>query len=193
MDAIGISSFRALAQTAGVSEWSVRQLRRGKAEQLRGEVLQRLSHRLNCAIATLLSEFSETTVPELTETQPTPSPQAIVEPASVPQVQPVQQVQQMAIQQIETWLLQWPTAVYAAQNNPDLPASRLIPLVRPIEQLMEQWGLSQIAAVGTEVAYDPQQHQLMDGTAQPGDRVRVRYTGYQQGDRLLFRAKVSPG
>jgi hypothetical protein len=35
-------------------------------------------------------------------------------------------------------------------------------------------------------------HQLLEGTAQPGDLVKVRYTGYRQGDKLLYRVKVSP-
>jgi hypothetical protein len=32
----------------------------------------------------------------------------------------------------------------------------------------------------------------MEGHAEVGDRVRVRYTGYWQGEKLLYRAKVSP-
>ncbi len=51
---------------------------------------------------------------------------------------------------------------------------------------------SRSAIVGTELPYDSRQHQLMGGTANPGDLVRVRYAGYKQGDRLLYRAKVSP-
>jgi hypothetical protein len=32
----------------------------------------------------------------------------------------------------------------------------------------------------------------MEGNAQPGDFVKVRYVGYRQGEKLLHRAKVSP-
>jgi hypothetical protein len=190
MDAIGIPSFRALAQTAQVSEWSIRQLRRGKADQLRGDALWRLSQVLNCAIAPLLHEFSELANVPTPLDNPSRSDANVQFQQSSPAS--VEQVQQDVIQQIESWLMQWPTAVYAVQKNPDLPASRLIPLVRPIEQLLEHWDIRLIALVGSEVAYDPQHHQLMDGVVQPGDRVRVRYAGYKQGDRLLFRAKVSP-
>ncbi|MGB7379946.1 MAG: XRE family transcriptional regulator, partial [Rivularia sp. (in: cyanobacteria)] len=35
-------------------------------------------------------------------------------------------------------------------------------------------------------------HQLIEGNAQPTEKVKVRYTGYRQGDKLLYRAKVSP-
>jgi molecular chaperone GrpE (heat shock protein) len=49
-----------------------------------------------------------------------------------------------------------------------------------------------IAPVGAEIPYDPQLHQLMEGNPQLGEIVKVRYTGYRQGDKLLYRAKVSP-
>ncbi len=103
-----------------------------------------------------------------------------------------QEFQQSSVQVLESLLLQLPTAAYAAQQNPQAPAVKLLPLLRPLEQLLQAWGIEPIATVGAEVAYDPQQHQLMAGVAQPGDRVKVRYTGYRQGDRLLYRAKVSP-
>jgi hypothetical protein len=32
----------------------------------------------------------------------------------------------------------------------------------------------------------------MEGTSLPGEIVKVRYTGYLQGEKLLYRAKVSP-
>lgn len=104
----------------------------------------------------------------------------------------MQEFQLSSLQVLESWLIQWPTAAYAAGQNPQMPAVKLLPLLRPVEQLVQQWGVEAIAPVGTELPYDPQQHQLMELTAQPGDRVKVRYTGYRQGDRLLYRAKVSP-
>ena len=104
----------------------------------------------------------------------------------------MQEFQQSSLQVLESWLVQWPTAAYAAQQNEQLPAVRLLPLIRPVESLLQQWGVEAIAPVGAEVPYDPQHQQLMSGSAQPGDKVRVRYTGYRQGDKLLYRAKVSP-
>jgi hypothetical protein len=95
------------------------------------------------------------------------------------------------LQVLESLLLQLPTAVYAAQQNPQVSAVKLLPLLRPIDALLQQWGIEAIAQVGVELPYDPQQHQLMAGTAAMGDRVRVRYVGYRQGDKLLYRAKVS--
>ena len=40
--------------------------------------------------------------------------------------------------------------------------------------------------------YDPQYHQIIKGTAQVGELVKVRYVGYKQEDKLLHKAKVSP-
>jgi len=93
-------------------------------------------------------------------------------------------IQQSSLQVLESWL---PTT-HKAQENPQLSCKIT---VRPMEQLLQQWGLEAIAPVGAELSYDPQLHQLL-GRAQPGERVKVRYTGYCQGDKLLYRAKVSP-
>lgn len=201
-----ISSFRALSQAAGVSEWQVEQLRRGKAAQMRVEILHRLSQSLGIALMELLAQFTEFLSleqnPAAREPQPPDSQlneaalrqeyQRLQEQLQMQQTSLKQDFQQASLQILESWLLQFPTAAYAAQQNPQVPAVRLLPLIRPVEQLIQSWGIESIAPVGAEIPYDPQQHQLMDGTAQTGDRVRVRYTGYRQGEKLLYRAKVSP-
>lgn len=104
----------------------------------------------------------------------------------------LQEFQQSSLQTLESLLLQLPTAAYAAQQNPQAPAVRLLPLLQPLDRLLQEWGIEAIAAVGAEVDYDPRWHQLMDGLAEAGDRVRVRYVGYRQGDKLFYRAKVTP-
>ncbi len=100
--------------------------------------------------------------------------------------------QQSSLETLESWLLQWPTAAAIAQKNPQLSAVKLLPLVKPVVDLLKKWGIETTATVGERVSYNPQYHQLMDGEAQPGDLVRVRYVGYQKGEKLLYRAKVSP-
>ena len=97
--------------------------------------------------------------------------------------------QQASVQMLESLLLQLPTAAYAAQQNPQAPAVKLLPLLRPLDQLLESWGIESIASVGDAVPYDPQQHQLMMGTAQPGDSVKIRYTGYRQGRSIALSGK----
>jgi molecular chaperone GrpE (heat shock protein) len=91
-------------------------------------------------------------------------------------------------------LLQWPTAAAVAQKNPQWPAVKLLPLVRPLANLLKQWQVEAIASVGETLPYDPQWHQLLESELQvePGTPVIVRYVGYRQGKHLLYRAKVRP-
>ncbi len=192
MQSIGVSSFKSLSQAAAVSEAQIRKLRRGEVAQMRLETLQKLSHTLQLSLSELLVTFGDSAIA-------VPSPQPWQQEYDRLQAQLVQQkidlwqeFQQDSLQILESLLLQLPTAAHAAQQNPQLPAIKLLPLLRPLDRLLETWGIVAIAPVGSVVAYDPQQHQLMAGTAQLGEPVRVRYTGYCQGDRALYRAKVSP-
>ncbi|MEM8641167.1 MAG: helix-turn-helix transcriptional regulator [Cyanobacteria bacterium P01_G01_bin.54] len=187
--ALAIPSFRALARQADVSDWAVRQLRRGQAQQLRGQVLVKLAAALDCSLPELLQQFSADLA----------SLDGIEEEAKDHQGATsnavdgdVQIWQREALDTLESWLRQWPTAAAAIAKNPDLPAARLLPLLQPLTDLLAQWDVEAIAPVGEIVAYEPQWHQLLEGTAEPGDRVRVRYGGYRHQGKLLFRAQVSP-
>jgi molecular chaperone GrpE (heat shock protein) len=104
-----------------------------------------------------------------------------------------QEFQQSSLQILESLILQWPTASHRAREDHQLAAVKILPLVdKPLQSLLQAWGLSAIADVGAQVPYNPELHQLLEGTAQPGDIVKVRYTGYMQSDKLLYRARVSP-
>lgn len=197
MQRVGISSFKALSHKAGVSFRQLKRLRAGEVAQMRLEDLLKLSMALEVPISQLLSAVSPRDLGW--GTQPQESSSAFQQEYQRLQAQMEQQrenlmqeFQQASLQVLESWLLQWPTAAYAAQQNPQVGAVKLLPLLRPVEQLLQQWGVEAIAPVGEEIPYDPQVHQLIEGTASAGDRVKVRYTGYRHGDRLLFRAKVSP-
>ncbi|PSB19339.1 hypothetical protein C7B65_12305 [Phormidesmis priestleyi ULC007] len=189
----GVSTFKELSQKAGISEKQIRRLRQGQIGQMRLEALQKLSQALQVSIADLLTTFLES------EKEPTQNSASLQREYQRLQSQLVQQredlwqeFQQTSLQTLEPWLLQWSAATYAAQQNPQLSAAKLLPLMRPIEQLLQQWGIEAIGAVGSEIPYDPHRHQLMSGTAESGVLVRVRYAGYQQHDRLLHRVKVGP-
>jgi DNA-binding Xre family transcriptional regulator/molecular chaperone GrpE (heat shock protein) len=208
MQSAGISSYKELCQKAGVSEKQLRRLRRGEMPQLRLITLEKISQGLQMSLADLLELFdtSSTTNSDCAGAQLRDKPpvryrdrQTLEREYHKLQVQLQEQrelllaeFQQSTLQMLESWLLQWPTAAHAVKQNPQIPAERLLKLVQPIEKMLEHWGIEAIAQVGTEVPYNPQLHQLMDGTAKPGDFVKVRYAGYQQQDKLLYRAKVSP-
>jgi DNA-binding Xre family transcriptional regulator len=201
MQRVGVSSFKALTKAAGVSEKPLRRLRQGQVSQLRVETLLKLSQALQVSVSELLEMFSSASTLPVSQVDEgeAASLEALRQEYQRLQQQLhdqretlMQEFQQSSLQVLESWLVQWPTAAYAAQQNQQLPAVRLLPLVRPVEQLLQEWGVEAIASVGSELPYDPQWHQLMEGTAQPGETVRVRYTGYRQGGKLLYRAKVSP-
>ncbi|MBE9127816.1 helix-turn-helix domain-containing protein [Coleofasciculus sp. LEGE 07081] len=196
MQQVGVSSFRQLSRTASVSERQLKRLRQGQISQMRVETVLKLAEALQVSATQLLALFS----PESKSSNP-PEPENLALKQEYQRLQQqleqqreglMKEFQQSSLQVLESWLIQWPTAAYAAQQNEQLSALKLLPLVKPVEQLLQQWGIEAIASVGDELPYEPQWHQLMSGTAQPGDRVRVRYTGYRQGDKLLYRAKVSP-
>jgi len=194
MQQVGISSFNELSKQAGVSKRQLKHLRLGEVSQMRVETLVKISQVLQVSFSELLKTFSEVEITEDTDTQTAriQEYERLQEQLKQQRESLMQEFQQTSLQVLESWLLQWPTAANAAKNNAQLPAVRLLPLVRPVEQLVQQWGVDAIASVGEEIPYNPQYHQLMEGSAQPGEQVRVRYTGYRQGDKLLFRAKVSP-
>lgn len=194
MQQAGLSSDRELSKKAGVPEIQLSRLRRGLALQTRADILLKISQALQISLTELLATLAPNYV-ELEKTPPTALEQEYQRlQASIEQQREslMQEFQLSSVQILESWMLQWPTAASKAQENHNLRAQKLLPLLRPVEQLLEYWGVESIAPVGAQIPYNPQQHQLMEGTADPGEPVKVRYTGYRQGDKLLYRAKVSP-
>ncbi|MGQ9872667.1 helix-turn-helix domain-containing protein [Leptodesmis sp.] len=200
MQQVGLTSYKALSEATGVSEKQIRKLRRGQIAQMRVETLEKLGRVLQVSVGELvglgdweLGIEEQEVVSRRDEVGELRREYDRLQAQLLQQRQELwQEFQQSSVQVLESLLLQLPTAAYAAQQNPQAPAVKLLPLLRPLETLLHHWGIEAIATVGSEVPYDPQQHQLMEGTAAVGDRVRVRYTGYRQGDKLLYRAKVSP-
>ena len=202
MQSVGIADLNELSQTAKVARLQLIRIQQGLILNVSIGAIAKIAKALNISIDRFLAIFTEPTEP-LTDQSTTPTDdsaltacrqeyQKLQQEMSRLEAELTQQFQQQSLETIESWLLQWPTAATAVRRNPQLPATRLLSLVEPVEELVEQWNVSTIATVGEELAYDPQQHQLMKGIAQPGEVVKVRYVGYKQGDKLLYKAKVSP-
>lgn len=194
MEQAGLEDDRALSQKAGISELELSRLRRGLALQTRADILLKISQALHISLNELLATFAPGSV-DLEQPTPTAIEQEYQRLQATLDVQReslMQEFQLSSLQILESWMLQWPTAASKAQENQHLPAVKLLPLMRPVEKLLQEWGVEAIAPVGSSIPYNPQQHQLLEGTAQPGEAVKVRYTGYRQGDKLLYRAKVIP-
>jgi len=202
MQQVGISSFQALCQQAGVSRWQITRLRAGQIKQVRVEPLLKLTRVLQVSLEELLLIFGTTAVNPARVDEPDNDQRNSLalkleyqrlEQQLLQQRQVLwQEFQQTTLQALESFLLQWPTAAYAAQNNLQAPAVKLLPLLRPVEQLLLTWGIETIGSVGAVTPYNPQIHQLMEGHTQPGNSVKIRYVGYRQAAKLLYRAKVSP-
>ncbi len=198
-----ISSFKALSKTSQVSEYQIQRLRKGEIQQMRLEFLVKLSQALQIDLSKLINSFSiKDLVNPSVSTQQSSSSEIQNFKQEYERLQKqlenqeqllISRFQQSSLQILESLLIQFPTAASRARENRQLPAANIIPLIeKPITRLLQEWGIEKIAEVGMELSYQPEIHQLIEGKSQPGEKVKIRYTGYRQGDKLLYRAKVSP-
>jgi molecular chaperone GrpE (heat shock protein) len=202
MQQVNIADIDELSQRANVARLQLIRIQRGLILNISLGAIAKIAQALEISVDKLLETFVEPSIMVSKSSSVSPNNDALN--ACRQEYQKLQQemtqqkaalaaeFQTASLETIESWLLQWPTAAAAVRQNSQLPATRLLSLVEPVEQLLEQWNVETIASVGDELAYDPQHHQLMKGTAQPGELVKVRYVGYKQGDKLLYKAKVSP-
>jgi DNA-binding Xre family transcriptional regulator len=197
MQQVGIDSFQQLYRSTGVSAHTITKLRSGEIKQLRLQTLIQISSALQVSLHQLIDIFGDqalvagddrSTVDALKQEY-----QQLQQQFQQQRITLQAEFQHQSLQTIESFLTYFPAAKHAAKNNPDFPASKILPLVQSIDQLIRQWGVTVIGEVGSELSYDPQWHQLIEGTANLGELVTVRYIGYRQGDKLIFRAKVNGG
>jgi DNA-binding Xre family transcriptional regulator len=192
MQTVGINSFKELSRSTGISAHTINKLRSGNLDPIRWESIVRISRTLQISIDEFTRIFGDCD---------TGSPDRSIEILQQEYQQLQQQFQQQrdtlqsefqfqSLQTLESFLTYFPTAKHAASNNPDFPASKLFPLVGSIDRLIQSWGVTVIGDVGSQVKYDPRWHQLIEGIASPDQLVTVRYVGYRQDDKLIFRAKV---
>ena len=203
MQSADISNYRALATKARVSRWQVQQLRLGKVRQMRTGALAQLAEALKVPLSRLLDEFG---LSEFGLDAATSEPSSAAEVVALRQeYQRLQeqmaqqqaaarlQFQTEALQTIETWLRLWPTIAKRAEDKgAALPAAKVLAFVRPVEEMVADWGVVAIASVDAQIPYDPQLHQLKKGTAEPGETVRVTHCGRLHHGKLLHRAEVQP-
>jgi molecular chaperone GrpE (heat shock protein) len=203
MQQAGIADLDELSQISGLSSWQLARIQYGLLSKMSVENLIKLATALRLSPEKVLAQLCPDSGYSPTDTEPNIDDRS----AEIERLQLeyqrlqqkfdqqretlVQEFQHQAITILESWLLQWPTAAAAAHQNPQFPAIKLLPLMKPLANLLQQWEIEAIAAVGESVSYNPQWHQLMDGTVEAGSTVIVRYVGYRQGKKLLYRAKVS--
>jgi transcriptional regulator with XRE-family HTH domain len=193
MQQAGITNFKHLARLSGTSIQTIGKIRSGEFATLRWQTLINLSTGLQISPIELIELFGDRSIDANRQEL------AIVrQEYQHLQQQLAQQrdnlqaeFQHQSLQIIESFLTYFPTAKHAASNNPDFPASKLLPIVQSIDKLIAHWQVTVIGTVGAEIPYDPQWHQSIEGQIAPDELVTVRYVGYRQQDKLIFRAKVS--
>ncbi|MBP0014360.1 MAG: helix-turn-helix domain-containing protein [Roseofilum sp. SBFL] len=188
MEKVGLNSWTALSQSSGVSIKQLRRIRQGKIDDLKMSTLRQLATALHIGAPELLSALGQLPDP-VTELR---------QEYDRLQLQLKQQHQELkegfereSLDQLESWLRYWPIAVAKVEQQANIKPNNLVKLVKPVEHLVQSWGLEAIGAVGDRIPYDPQWHQLTQGRAEPGSLVTVVMPGYRYQQKLLFRAEVS--
>jgi transcriptional regulator with XRE-family HTH domain len=195
MGEVGIAGFRGLALQSGVSRRQVEWLRQGQVNRLSVQSALRLATTLQLSLSELLHRFGDN-LPTQLESAPLENSaqdyQRLKQVLENQRAHLLENFQSEALNILESLLIQWPTATHSAQKNPTLPAIRLIPLLKPLEQLLQAWDVEAIATVHQIIPYDPTLHQWSGETAPPAVQspVQVSHVGYRQKERLLYRAKV---
>ncbi|WP_071188456.1 molecular chaperone GrpE [Trichormus sp. NMC-1] len=93
--------------------------------------------------------------------------------------------------QLQTLLSNYPTVKKMALAKPELPAKNLVSLFTSLDNLITNWGYTAIGETWEQVNYNPQLHQADSDDIQEGELVYIRFIGYQNGDKILYPAKVS--
>jgi transcriptional regulator with XRE-family HTH domain len=187
-----IPSFRELAHRSGLSQYQINKIRRGEWDSLSLAGALRLAQVLQVSLDDLLA---------WTELKP-PEPQADRSTESL-DYQHLQnqldhqaeilttQIQRDALHQLESWLRNWPKVVHAIHNDkPDLLAAKILPLLRPLEILLQTWGVEPIGKIGDRLPYSPQEHQPLSPIENSNVLVEIQRPGYRHQGNLLFRAEV---
>ncbi|MBO1052241.1 MULTISPECIES: nucleotide exchange factor GrpE [unclassified Dolichospermum] len=99
--------------------------------------------------------------------------------------------QQETFTQLQTLLSNYPTVKKMALAKPELPAKNLTFLFTSLDNLITNWGYTAIGETWKQVNYNPQLHQADSDDIQEGELVYIRFIGYQNGDKVLYPAKVS--
>jgi hypothetical protein len=196
-------------QQSHLSRRQLQALRSGQGANLSIAGLCRLSDVLQVPLADLLKIFDiasfdrpQTSNPDHPETSSTADSTQVLKAECLRLQQQLEQqrshlqqdFQRETLHTLESLLLMWPTAAHKAQQDPTLPAVRIVPLLKPLEQLLQHWRIEAIGAVGEQTLYDPTLHQWnatgAEGPPQSGEAVVITHVGYRQGATILYRAKV---
>ncbi|MEM7717469.1 MAG: hypothetical protein AAF349_28665, partial [Cyanobacteria bacterium P01_A01_bin.68] len=94
-------------------------------------------------------------------------------------------------EKLQTLLVNYPSIHQMVKVKPELPAKNLLSSFTPLENLLKEWDYQPIGTSWEQVEYNPQIHQPDTGDIEPGEKVYIRFVGYQHQGNILCPAKVS--
>lgn len=192
-----IKDYLQLSRESQVSELQFYRLENGLIDRIPLGILKKIAFTLDISLSTLITDLtSDSSITQKDEKQEDLKAEyqrLLAENEELKQ-NLILEYQRDAIAILESLLLQLPTFIHAINQNPEIPAKQLLPLMQPLEDLLAIWEIETIGKVGDIVDYNPQLHELMEDATDDMseiEKVKIRYVGYSQGNDLLYRAKVS--
>ncbi len=193
-----IDTFKVLSLRSQVSLGAIKRLQQGHILTMQVQTVRKIAEVLQISVDDLVRSLTAESIPIPQSTASNSELQQeydrLAQTLKHQETTCRETFQHEALQTLEPWLIQWSAAAHAAQTNPQLMASKLLPLLSPIDRLLMEWGVSPIGTIGEECDYDPALHHGMNGDFQLGDRIRIRFLGYRYqnstGNHVLHRAKV---
>lgn len=184
-----ISSLRELAKRSGLSQYQINKIRRGEWDSLTLAGALRLAQVLQLSLDDLLA-WADLKLPE-SQNDRSLDYQHLEHQLQHQATTLTTQLQRDALHQLESWLRNWPKVVYAIHHDkPDLLAAKILPLLRPLEILLQTWGVEPIGTIGDRLPYSPQEHLPLSPIETAGVLVEIQRPGYRHQGNLLFRAEV---
>ena len=94
---------------------------------------------------------------------------------------------------LQSILTQLPTIKAEISDGADVSAKDVLELLRPLDNLLTDYGFEMIGQAEAECRYNPNHHRVVDqGThlIVPDDPVRVRYVGFTHNGDVICKAEV---
>ena len=88
-------------------------------------------------------------------------------------------------------LVNYPIAKMVAKLKPHTSIKNFIPLLKPIDDLLQQWQIESIGKPWEKVSFNAEIHYSEEEKFTPEEEVYIRLVGYKQGEKILTKAKVS--
>jgi len=192
MEQVGILTWKQLREKTGFTPLSLKLIRKGEIFRLELGQFNRLANALNWQLEELLDKLDILKSSSISDGDIWRLECERLSAQIKQQSQELtSEAQEDIFNQLQTLLTNYPSLRQAVQAKPELPARNVIALFTPLDNLVNSMGYTPIGKAWQEVEYSPQLHQPDSDDIQPGERVYIRFVGYQKGEKIITPAKVS--